>query len=172
MGMIFGGIIAGIVGIITAGVAHIFAVKRQEKAEKKTKEDINLSILLEIKANQELLGSFIVKTKEVISKVDKEKKSRAVFIDFDLVDPGLDKTIYSALSYKLNLIDSSIRDNVIQYYQKIRLVESEMRACNKIYPSYYGEKVIAQLKEFALKRCKDNAEEAYELGTVICGSFN
>lgn len=80
-------------------------------------------------------------------------------------------SVYNYISDKIGLLDPKIRENVVQYYTKIKLVEDEVRECNKDYPSYHSQRRINKLRRLALKRSVDNAKEANDIGEELIKSL-
>jgi hypothetical protein len=129
-----------IVGAFLAGVIGIFVVLFSKYYEDlRNRKYAYRVLILEVNANQNRLQTHIRNSEEVLKNLE---ENDAVF---EIVDFSVERTVYFAISDKIGLLDLKIRENVVQYYIKIKLVEDEVRACNKEYPSYYGQRRINEL---------------------------
>lgn len=170
---IVGGLIAGAIGIFTV----IFTNHYKERRDKKHTYKV---LKLEIDANQNRLQTHIKNSEEVLKNLEENDA------DFDIIDLSFDRTIYSATSDKIGLLDHKIGENVVRYYTKIKLVEEEVRACNRDYSHYLlfycdqensGQKrkkgiiKVKELRRLALKRSVDNAKEANDIGEELIKSL-
>ena len=123
-----------IVGAFLAGLTGIFIVLFTKYYEEfRARKSTYKVFILEVEANQNRLQTHIGNGEEVLKKLEKNDA------DFEIVDFSFDRTVYFAISDKIGLLDPKIRENVVQYYTKIKDVEDEVRTCNKDYPSHYRE---------------------------------
>lgn len=170
---IVGAFLAGVIGIFTV----IFTNHYKERRDKKHTYKV---LKLEIDANQNRLQTHIKNSEEVLKNLEENDA------DFDIIDLSFDRTIYSATSDKIGLLDHKIGENVVRYYTKIKLVEEEVRACNRDYSHYLlfycdqensGQKrkkgiiKVKELRRLALKRSVDNAKEANDIGEELIKSL-
>jgi hypothetical protein len=155
-----------IIGAFLAGVTGIFTVLFSKYYEDlRNRKYTHRVLILEVNANQNRLQRHIRNSEEVLKKLE---ENDAVF---EIVDLSFDRTVYSTISDKMGLLDPKIRENVVQYYSKIKDVEDEVRACNKDYPSYYRQRRIDELRRLALKRSTENAKEANDIGEELIKSL-
>jgi hypothetical protein len=171
-------------GIITAYVT-IYA------KERRTKKYTSRALLSEVEANQNRLQIFatISRMTEDLKQGIKESTSAQKIlgsIEFssdknidqivgDIKIPkciSFDRTIYSALSDKIGLLEPKSREKVVQYYAKIRFMEDLLRLIHEAYlPSTdSSEEQIQLFMEIATKGYFTNAEEAYKIGEELVKS--
>ena len=155
-----------IVGAFLAGLTGIFIVLFTKYYEEfRARKSTYKVLILEVDVNQNRLQTHIRNSEEVLKKLE---ENDAVF---EIVDLSFDRTVYSAISDKIGLLDPKIRENVVQYYTKIKLVEDEVRECNKEYLSDYHQRTINELRRLALNRSTENAKEANNIGEKLIKSL-
>ena len=148
-------VVPTIVGAFLAGVIGIFVVLFTKYYEDHRNRKYTYRVLiLEIKENQNQLQTHIRNSEVVLKKLEENNA------DFEILDLHFDRTMYSAVADKIGLIDPKIGETVVLYYTKIKLVEDEVRECNKVYSTKYIERKIKELRWKALKRSFDNANDA------------
>jgi len=115
VGVIVGAVLAGCIGIFTVYFTKILEEKRTRKYASK-------ALLSEIEANQNRLQPLV----NAISLLEDENVWLDEDMGFDLPKKiSFDRTVYSALSEKIGLLDPKSRENVVQYYVKIKFLEDE-----------------------------------------------
>jgi hypothetical protein len=156
IGTIVGAVLAGVIGIST-----VFFAKNLE--EKKNKILIARALLSEVQVNQEELKRLNITFQEAEKLVQREPN--LYLFDFVAKKMGFDKTLYSALADKIGLLDSTSRDNLIQYYSGISKLEYWLGLLRgKEYSEFFKELA----KEFATK---DNSLEVYKIGEELIKSL-
>jgi hypothetical protein len=188
-----GEIVSVIVGAFLAGVIGIFTVYLTKYCEvKRTKKYTSRALLSEVEENQNRLQIFatLSRASEDLKQEVKESKNAQKFLEwielsFDKnIDQiignkklpksiSFDRTIYSALSDKIGLLEPKSRKKVVQYYAKIRFLEDLLRAIHETYlpPTDYSEEQIQLFKEIVTKGYFTNAEETYKIGEEVIKSL-
>lgn len=156
VGVIVGGVLA-----VGSGMLITYFAKLLE--EKKSKKYISSALLSEITANQNRLQPW-VKVFKVLAGVveDKEKIQVPRMISFD-------RTIYSAISDKIGLLDPERGEKVVQYYAKTKFIEDENYILEG--PVFHGIDVMVVGPSFKkiegnkeLKEYFKNVGEAWDMG--------
>ena len=115
VGVIIGAVLAGCIGIFTIYFTKILEEKRTKKYASKT-------LLSEIEANQNRLQPLV----KAIPLLGNENVWLDEDMGFDLPKKiSFDRTVYSTLSEKIGLLDPKSREDVVQYYAKIKFLEDE-----------------------------------------------
>lgn len=160
-------VVPTIIGAFLAGLTGIFIVLFSKYYEDyRNRKHTYRVLILEVNANQNRLQTHIRNGEEVLKKLEENDAN------FEIVDFGFDRTVYSAMSDKMGLLDPKIRESVVQYYTKIKDVGDEVRTCNKDYPSHYSLRSIKELRRLALKRSIENAKEANSIGEGLIKNLN
>lgn len=187
------GISGVIVGAVLAGVIGIFIVYlTKHLEEKRTKMYTSRALLSEVEANQNRLQLFatLSRTSEDLKQEVKESESlRQVLeqIDFSFdknMDQiigniklpksiSFDRTIYSALSDKIGLLEPKSRERVVQYYVKIKVMEDMLRYLHETHlpPTSFSEEQIRLFREITTKGYFANADDVYKIGEELIKSL-
>lgn len=181
--LIFGAVIAGVVGIVEARVNQRFKVKSIKKWTSKV-------FLSEVKANQDRLqplSDSLTKVLESGTKVLEEDSIENTSLPNEL---NFDRTIYSSLSDKIGLLGDESIEKVVQYYIKIKFVEEQYKKLELIHGITTSYLIYIKLSE-AMDKASGrfnydnnspewdeieefliNAEKAYNLGKELIKSLN
>ena len=170
-GMLIGAFLAGCIGIFT-----VYFTKFLE--EKRTKKHTSKALLLEVQANQNRLQP-LANVIKVVKKVDELKKGeedeekediiRNIQLPFEI---SFDRTVYSALSDKIGLLNPKIGEKVVQYYSKIKFTEDgddNLRILHKVSHAKGYIRTIYERVE--MKEYFTNAKEAYDIGRELIKSL-
>lgn len=188
-GEIVGVILGWILGVGSGMLITYFTIYLEEG---RTKKYTSRALLSEVEANQNRLQLFanISRASENLKQEVKESSRARKFLE--LIDLSFDKdmdqiignmklqksisfdrTIYSALSDKIGLLEPKSREKVVQYYVKIRVMEDLLRALHETYlpPTDFSKEQIQLFKEIATKGYITNAEEVYKIGEELIKSL-
>ena len=178
-----GEIVGVIIGAVLAGSIIMYLTKIV--GERSTKKYTSKALLSEIEVNQNRLRPLA----NVIKVWDKDRDEDTMENSHFPNEISFDRTIYSALSDKIGLLDSKSRDKVVQYYAKIKLAEEQYKKLELIHRSSLSVsdlisfKLIEELKESTgrtssdliewdeIEECFTNAEEAYNTGKELIESL-
>jgi hypothetical protein len=139
-----------ITGIVVAIVILLFKDEKSaeeviDKEAERKNEKIRTSgtLLSEIKANRNQLQPISdIVDKMVSNYIETSEEENA--LPNQLI---LNTNIYSALSEKLGLLDSSSRTQLVQYYSELKHVEEEYNKLELIHGETYTSLLCLQLKE-------------------------
>ena len=132
-GEIFGVIVAGILGIVSGVVVTYFTICF---GEKRTKQSTSRALLSEIEVNQDRL-QLLVDVKNAFEKAVKDRVEANREEGHDIEIPNgmsFDRTIYSALSSGIGVLDTKSLENVVTYFVKIKRIEEQ----HKMLPEIHG----------------------------------
>ncbi|MDY6931832.1 MAG: hypothetical protein SVJ22_07985 [Halobacteriota archaeon] len=122
---IFGVIVGGILGIVSGVVVTYFTICF---GEKRTKQSTSRALLPEIEVNQDRL-QLLVDIKNAV------EANREEWHDIKIPNEmSFDRTIYSALSSGIGVLDTKSRENVVTYFVKIKRIEEQ----HKMLPEIHG----------------------------------
>jgi hypothetical protein len=172
--IIVGAIIAGLVGIATNRVNQYFNMRSTKKYTAKV-------FLSEVKANQNLLqplSDSLAKVSDSDIEVSEEDK-----LPNEL---SFDRTIYSALSDKIGLLDNKCIEKVVQYYVEIKYIEEQYKKFERIHGSPLSDLLAIQLEDEAgrfnynsnsprwdeIEEFLRNTEKVYNLGKELTKCLN
>ena len=161
--IIVGAIIAGLVGIATNRVNQYFNMRSTKKYTAKV-------FLSEVKANQNLLqplSDSLAKVSDSDIEVSEEDK-----LPNEL---RFDRTIYSALSDKIGLLDNKCIEKVVQYYVEIKYIEEQYKKFEMIHGSPLSFLLVIELKDEAWDEIEEflrNTEKVYNLGKELTKCLN
>ncbi|MDY6894302.1 MAG: hypothetical protein SVO01_02625 [Thermotogota bacterium] len=130
---IFGVIVGGILGIVSGVVVTYFTICF---GEKRTKQSTSRALLPEIEVNQDRL-QLLVDIKNAFEEAVEERveANREEWHDIKIPNEmSFDRTIYSALSSGIGVLDTKSRENVVTYFVKIKRIEEQ----HKMLPEIHG----------------------------------
>jgi len=189
IGVIVGAVLAGGIGIFT-----VYFTKFLE--EKRTKKHTSKALLFEALANQNRLQP-LANVTEILKKVEEVVRLEGCEDEIELMKKveeedeiinillpskiSFDRTVYSALSDKIGLLNPKIGEKVVQYYAKIKFTEDEddnlglvlqkydTTGANGYYKTSKYLDVILSRDE--LRKYFTNAKEAYDIGRELIKSL-
>ncbi len=178
VGVIIGAIIGIVSGIIVAYSAKIFE-------ERSNKKFISRALLSEVKSNQSRLqfaakwGTNFRKFVEDPNSFSEESRKNfenKITADMYHIDIGrelsFDRTIYSASSDKIGLLNPEIRDKIVQYYVGLKLMEDISKYISEISLSTdknFDPRMKPIIKGSKTKEYFEQAEECFSTGEELLG---
>ena len=160
VGVIVGGLLA-----IFSGVVLTYYTKHLE--EKRIKRYTSRALLLEVKANQNRL-----QPRSTFNKALEEHDIRNIQLQKEI---SFDRTIYSALSDKIGLLDNKCIEKVVQYYVEIKYIEEQYKKFEIIHGSPLSFLLVIELKDEAWDEIEEflrNTEKVYNLGKELTKCLN
>jgi glutathione peroxidase-family protein len=125
---------------------ELYKEYREEKAKEtesqNEKRSISGNLLSEIEANQIRLQPISVNVAKILDSND-ELSEEDIFPN-ELI---FERSIYSALSSKLGLLDDKTRSKLIQYYSDIKYMEDQYKKLELIHGNSYGFLRYLEFKE-------------------------
>jgi uncharacterized membrane-anchored protein YhcB (DUF1043 family) len=174
-GEIFGVIVGGILGIVSGVVVTYFTIRF---GEKRTKQYISRALLLEVQANQNRLQPL----SDSLAKMSNRD------IELSEEDPlpnelSFDRTIYSASSDKIGLLDKKSIKKVVPYYVEIKYIEEQYKKLEMIHGVPLGYLLAIELDEIAgydsnsqrwdeIEKFLRYTEKVYNLGNELTKCLN
>lgn len=169
--IIVGAIIAGLIGIATKRVNQYFNMRSTKKYTSKV-------FLSEVKANQNLLQPLSDSLAKINIELSEEDKLPNAL--------SFDRTIYSALSDKIGLLDNKCIEKVVQYYGEIKYIEEQYKKFEWIHGSPLSVLLAIQLEDETgrlnhnnnspgwdeIEEFLRNAEKVYNFGKELTKCLN
>ena len=137
IGTVIGAVLAGSIGIITVYISKFLE-------EKRTKKYTSKALLLEVQANQNRLQPLSDSLAKV-SNSDIEVSEEDTLPN----ELSFDRTIYSASSDKIGLLDNKSIKRVVSYYIEIKYIEEQYKKLEMIHGVPLGNLLAIELDEIA-----------------------
>ena len=138
-----GEIVGVIVGaVFTGGIGILIACFTEYREKKRTKKYTSRALLSEIEANQNRLQPLSDSLAKVLDS-DIEVSEEDTLPN----ELSFDRTIYSASSDKIGLLDNKSIKKVVQYYVEIKYIEEQYKKLELIHGVPLPYLLVTELKE-------------------------